>query len=164
MGLGSEFATELEQEAATTRRVLERIPGDRLGWRPHPRSFSVGQLGLHIAGVAPGVSRLALEDRVELPDFAQAEPAGTAEIIAAFDQGVSEAADRLRSISDGRYGQPWQVVQAGQVKLEMPRAALVRKILLNQLYHHRGQLTVYLRQLEIPVPSVYGPSADEMPF
>ncbi len=164
MSMVDMFTDELASEAATTRRVLERVPADRLDWRPHRKSFSLGQLALHIASIPPGVSRMALADEMEVPKFQQAAPASHAEIMDTFDRGIEEAKANLAQLDDRKLQEPWRVMRDGEAVMTVPRAGLIRAILLNQIYHHRGQLTVYLRQLDVPLPPVYGPTADESPF
>ena len=155
---------ELEQEAQTTRRVLERVPQEHLGWRPHPKSFSLGQLALHIAQTPAGVAELAMQSTAAPPQFTQAQAATSAELIPALEQSVAKAKSILAGVDDQTLMSSWRLVADGRELMVMPRVALLRAIMLNHWYHHRGQLTVYLRQLNIPVPSVYGPSADENPF
>ena len=157
--------TELEQEAETTRRVLERIPQAHLAWRPHPRSMSLGQLALHVATVPGSVAELATYDTVpEPPAFVQPEAATAAELVPALTDSVARAKQALSGFDDERMNAMWRLQAGGKEILAMPRRALVRAIMLNHWYHHRGQLLVYLRLLDQPVPSVYGPTADENPF
>ena len=164
MRLIDPILAELEQESQTTRRVLERVPEGKLTWRPHPKSMSLGQLALHLA-TAPGVvATIAFQDRVEAPSFEQPEAKSRAEILEAFTQGLATAKDLLTTIDDARAMAIWTLARGGKVLLAVPRLAMIRAILLNHSYHHRGQLSVYLRLLNVPVPSIYGPSADENPF
>jgi len=156
---------ELEQEAATTRRVLERIPQAHLSWKPHPKSMSLGQLALHVATVPGNVAALAAMDTIpEPPTFIQAEAATAAELVPSLTESVAKAKRTLGGFDDARMGAMWRLQRGGKDILAMPRAALVRTIMLNHWYHHRGQLLVYLRLLNQSVPSVYGPTADENPF
>lgn len=155
---------ELEQEAKATRRVLERIPEDKLRWRPHPKSWSLGQLALHVAGIPGGVSMLASQDTVEVPGMEQKEARTRREVLETFEQGLATAKDTLGKMSDARASSTWTLTKSDQTLMAVPRIGLVRTIMLNHQYHHRGQLCVYLRLLNVPVPSVYGPSADENPF
>jgi uncharacterized damage-inducible protein DinB len=155
---------ELDQESQTTRRVLERVPGDRLAWKPHARSMSLGQLALHLA-TAPGtVATMASQDRMEAPSFDRPEAKTRAEILDAFSRSLATAKDLLNQIDDARAMATWTLAGNGKVLMAIPRLAMLRAILLNHSYHHRGQLSVYLRLLDVPVPSIYGPSADENPF
>ena len=156
---------ELEQEAATTQRVLERIPQAHLSWKPHPKSMSLGQLALHVATVPGGVAQLAAMDTVpEPPSFVQPEAASVSELVPALTESVAKARRALGGFDDERMSAMWRLQSGGRDILAMPRAAFVRAIMLNHWYHHRGQLLVYLRLLNQSVPSVYGPTADENPF
>ena len=156
---------ELEQEAQTTKRVLERVPQAHLAWKPHPKSMSLGQLALHIATVPGGVAQMAAQPGFDAPPaFAQPSATTAAELIPALEQSIAQARQVLGGMSDERATETWTLKNGGQVVMAMPRAALLRAIMLNHWYHHRGQLSVYLRQLNVPVPSIYGPSADENPF
>lgn len=156
---------ELEQEAQTTKRVLERVPEAELGWKPHPKSMSLGQLAFHIATVPAGVAELAAGPGLDSPPtFAHPTAATAAELVPMLDQSVARARTLLGGMDDNQAMEVWTLKSGGQVLMAMPRAALLRAILLNHWYHHRGQLSVYLRQLNVPVPSIYGPSADESPF
>jgi len=162
--IAESILSEVHQEAEVTKRVLNRIPGDKLAWRPHPRSFSLGQLGLHIAAVPGAVAELALPDSVEAPAFIQPEPHDLQEILDTFSQSLEKVQRALGQIDDARMAAPWTVTRNGVVVMSVPRAAIIRSIMMNHVYHHRGQLSVYLRLLDVPVPSIYGPSADENPF
>ena len=156
---------ELEQEAETTRRVLERIPQAHLSGKPHPKSMSLGQLALHVATVPGSVAELAAVDVIpEPPAFVQPEAATAAELVPSLTASVAKARQVLGGFDDARMAAMWRLQSGGKDILAMPRAALVRSIMLNHWYHHRGQLLVYLRLLDLPVPSVYGPTADENPF
>ena len=156
---------ELEQEATTTRRVLERIPQAHLTWKPHPKSMSLGQLALHVATVPGNVAEIAAVDTVRTPPaFIQPEAASSAELVPALTESVAKAKRALGGFDDAKMGAMWRLQNGGQDVMAMPRVAFVRAIMLNHWYHHRGQLLVYLRLLNLPVPSVYGPTADENPF
>jgi uncharacterized damage-inducible protein DinB len=155
---------ELEQEAQTTKRVLERVPGDRLAWKPHQKSMSLGQLALHVATTPGGVSEMVRQSPFPVPEFTQPSAATAAELIPALDESVAKAKQNLRAIGDAGLGGMWRVVAADKELMAMPVGAVLRFIMLNHWYHHRGQLSVYLRELGVPVPSIYGPSADENPF
>lgn len=156
---------ELEQEAKTTRRVLERIPGEHLSWRPHPKSMSLGQLALHVATVPGNVAELAAADTIaDLPAFTQPEAATASELLPALTDSVAKARRALGGFDDDRMGAMWRLQSRGRDIMAMPRIAFVRAVMLNHWYHHRGQLLVYLRLLDQSVPSVYGPTADENPF
>ena len=156
---------ELEQEAGTTRRVLERIPQAHLTWKPHIKSMSLGQLALHVATVPGNVAELAALDTIpEPPSFVQPEAASTSELLPSLTESVAKAKRALGAFDDARMNAMWRLQSGGRDILAMPRVAFVRAIMLNHWYHHRGQLLVYLRLLNQSVPSVYGPTADENPF
>ena len=156
---------ELEQEAVATARVLERVPQEHLSWRPHPRSMSLGQLALHVATIPGNVAELASVDTIpEPPQFIQAEAATAAELVPTLRASVARARQVLGGFDDAKMGATWRLMAGGQEIMAMPRAAVARMIMLNHWYHHRGQLLVYLRMHDVPLPSVYGPTADENPF
>ena len=155
---------ELDQESQTTRRVLERVPGDRLGWKPHDKSMSLGQLALHIASTPGAVSDMVRHSPMQPPQFVQPSAATAAELVPALEQSVAKAKENLRAIGDAGLGSTFRVMQGDTELMAMPVGAALRFIMLNHWYHHRGQLSVYLRELGVPVPSIYGPSADENPF
>lgn len=164
MQMSDAFIAEMAQEAETTRRVLSRLPEDKLGWSPHEKSMTLGQLGLHVA-VTPGqVADLISQDVDEMPEFGRPQPSSHAEIMTALDESIANAKRRLASWDDSAMGAEWTLKGGGRTILAMPRVGMVRAIMLNHWYHHRGQLAVYLRLLGEPVPSIYGPSADENPF
>ena len=164
MALIDGILQELEQEAQTTRRVLERVPESRMSWKPHAKSMSLGQLALHVATTPGGVAELASRPSIPLPPFTHPAATTTAEVLQALDDSVARARKLLVDMDDATLAATWKVLDGDRVVLAMPRAALLRAIMLNHWYHHRGQLSVYLRQLNVPVPSIYGPSADENPF
>jgi len=157
---------EIQQEAATTKRVLERVPGDKLAWKPHPRSMSIGQLAMHIATIPGGITKLAQVDDFEVnpANFTPPVPKNTQEILTALDASVKAAQEYLGGVSEAAAMGGWRATVNGKEVMAMPRAAMLRAIMLNHWYHHRGQLSVYLRLLDVPVPSIYGPSADENLF
>jgi uncharacterized damage-inducible protein DinB len=156
---------ELEQEAETTRRVLERIPQAHLSWKPHPKSMSLGQLALHVATVPGNVAEFAAQDTVpEPPNFTQPEAATAAELVPSLTESVARARRVLGGFDDAKMAATWRLKNGDRELMAMPRVAFVRAVMLNHWYHHRGQLLVYLRLLNQSVPSVYGPTADENPF
>jgi uncharacterized damage-inducible protein DinB len=165
MTIANALLAELEQEAQTTRRVLERIPHAHLSWKPHPKSMSLGQLALHVATVPGNVAELlAMDTMLEPPAFVQQEAATAAELVPALTESVAKARRHLGGFDDAAMGATWRLMSGGREVMAMPRVAFARAVMLNHWYHHRGQLLVYLRLLDLPVPSVYGPSADENPF
>jgi uncharacterized damage-inducible protein DinB len=159
-------AAEFRDEAKTTRRVLERVPAGKLTWKPHDKSLSAGQLALHIATVPGRFGPLLqkAEHEVDPNGFQFPEPKSTEEILAVFDQSVSEAGAFLAGLTDEQARANWTLKARGQTLFTKSKLDIIRMIMLSHVYHHRGQLSVYLRLLDVPVPSIYGPSADENPF
>ena len=155
---------EFDQEVQTTRRVLERVPGDRLGWKPHPKSMSLGQLALHVATVPGAVAEMSQQSPFPIPEFTQPSAAIAAELIPALEGSAARARQILRGLDDAALAKTWRAMDGDREVMALPVGALLRAIMLNHWYHHRGQLCVYLRQVGALVPSVYGPSADENPF
>jgi uncharacterized damage-inducible protein DinB len=155
---------EIDQEAQTTRRVLDRIPEDKLSWKPHPKAFSLGQLALHIAAAPGNIAGAVAQDSFEVPNFAQAEAKSRQEVLDTFSKSQETVKATLNKMDDAKLMSMWSLTKNGKVLMSVPRIGFIRSILMNHLYHHRGQLSVYLRILDVPVPSIYGPSADENPF
>jgi uncharacterized damage-inducible protein DinB len=155
---------EFDNEAGTTRRVLERVPSDKLGWKPHEKSMSLGVLALHVAASPAVICGWAAQDETTFKGEATPPPTSTAEILAAHDQGVKTVKETLGKLGDEGLTKMWTAKAGGNTLMTMPKTALVRSIVMNHWIHHRGQLSVYLRLLDVPVPSIYGPSADENPF
>lgn len=155
---------EVTREGATTRRVLERVPEDKLAWKPHIKSMSLGTLALHVATVPGALADLVSEPVRDVPGFTPPEARSVAEILTALDASLARAKQRLTEFTDEDMRAEWQMTSGGRTLVALPRIEMLRAVMLNHWYHHRGQLTVYLRLLDVPVPSVYGPSADENPF
>lgn len=164
MAMIDAFLQELEHEAKTTKRVLERVPDNKLGWRPHQKARTLGELALHVAGTPGAVARLAAQSEIQAPDFKDPVPNSAAELIPALEESIATARQVLGSMDDATLNSTWRMKRNGQEIMAIPRAAFLRSIMLNHWYHHRGQLSVYLRQLGVQIPSIYGPSADENPF
>ncbi len=158
------FIAELEQEAMTTRRVLERVPNDQLAWKPHQKSMSLGQLALHVATIPGNVAEIAAVSPFQVPPFTQPAAATTSELLPALDASVAKARTILGGMDDAALAATWRLMHGDREMMALPRGAVLRTIMLNHWYHHRGQLSVYLRALNVPLPSIYGPSADENPF
>ena len=156
---------EFEAEAATTRRVLERVPADKLAWKPHDKSMSLGKLALHVAMSPAFITDWAVQDTVTMSGGNPPDPTTTKEILDAHDTGAAKTKSNISSIGDANMGKMWAIQGPdGATMMSMPKANLLRTIAFNHTYHHRGQLSVYLRLLNVPVPSIYGPSADENPW
>jgi uncharacterized damage-inducible protein DinB len=157
---------ELDQEAQTTRRVLERVPGEHLAWRPGTQGMTLGQLAWHVATIPGGIAQLARMDGLEAGavDFEPRMPASTDELLPALDAALENARAFLRGLTADEAAAPWRLTSGGQEVFTIPRSALIRTLMLNHWYHHRGQLAVYFRCLGVPVPAIYGRSADEKLF
>ena len=160
-----ELLQELEQEAPSTRRVLERIPQDRLDWKPHEKSMSLGQLALHVAtlprAIADVSTRPTFDVRTNVP---RPSPASVAEVLSVLEASVQAAKEILGGMDDAALAMPWRMMAGDREVMALTRSGLLRTVLFNHWYHHRGQLTVYLRLLGVPLPAVYGTSADENPI
>jgi uncharacterized damage-inducible protein DinB len=158
--------SEIQQEAAITKRVLERVPADKLAWRPHPKSMSLGQLALHIATIPGNLSKLAQQDGLDISQANFDPPAArdAKEILSAFEAGMKATEENLGQLTESTAMGPWRLTAKGKEISSVPRVVFLRSVMLNHWYHHRGQLSVYLRLLEVPVPVIYGRSADENPF
>ena len=158
----NEFLSELELEATTTRRLLERVPGDKFDWKPHPKSKPLGELAEHIAEIPMRIAALAARDSFDASNLRQpGTPSSVDALLASFDESIAAARETISAMSDADLGGMWRMTRDGQDLMAMPRGAVLRNILFNHWYHHRGQLTVYLRLNDVPLPSVYGPTADE---
>jgi uncharacterized damage-inducible protein DinB len=156
--------SEFREEIPATRRVLERVPADKLSWKPHPKSRSLGELAMHVASIPSMAQRIAKTDEFAAGSATPAVANTVEDIRAAFEKNARAAEEHLGQMSDQTAQGKWRLVFRGKEIFNKPRAAVLRTTMLNHLYHHRGQLTVYLRLLDVPVPVVYGPTADENPF
>jgi len=159
--LWSSLVAELQREAQTTGRVLERIPEDRLSWRPHPKSMSLGQLGMHIAGLSRGIAQFISPPASEVPTVPIPEPESVQAMLDLLENSTSFASQAIEAWGDKGLAQEFKMTAREQTLMAMPRVAWIRTLMMNHAYHHRGQLTVYLRLLDVPLPSIYGPTADE---
>ena len=163
MAIKDGLLADYDHEMGTTRRLLERLPDDRLGWKPHPRSMSLGGLATHLGNI-PHWGGTILNDASF--DLAAAPPnlqekTSRAEILAAFDDTCKLTRGWMATMSDGEYQSLWTLKRGSQQIFSVPRVAAFRSFVLHHMIHHRGQLSVYLRMNEVPVPAIYGPSADE---
>jgi len=164
MALAESLLPDFDSEMAATRRLLERVPEDAMAWRPHPRSYSLGELAGHLAVIPRWGRSILNHDFHDLASAQPASPPGAAtrvEVLAEFDGHVAEVRRALLERSDAELQAPWELRQRDQVLMSLPRLAALRRFLLHHLIHHRGQLTVYLRLRDVPLPPTYGPSADE---
>jgi uncharacterized damage-inducible protein DinB len=155
---------EFRAEVPATRRVLERVPGDKLGWKPHTKSRSLGELATHIAGIAGMAERIATTDEFAPGSASPLKLTTAEEIRERFEQNVRGADEALSNLSDEAANGKWRLVFQGKEIFSKPRVEALRSNVLNHLYHHRGQMSVYLRLLDVAVPAVYGPTADDNPF
>lgn len=156
---------EFDREMTTTRTVLERVPEDRFAWKPHVKSFSLGELATHVANLPTWGTETLNRSEIDIGGSPTlAAMSSTAEVLAAFDANVAAARAALVAKTDAELAAPWSLKRSGKTVFSMPKSAVLRAFVLSHLIHHRGQLTVYLRLLDVPVPSVYGPSADEPAF
>lgn len=166
MTIAQVLLPEFEQEMQGTRKVLERIPDDKWGWKPHEKSGTLGWLATHV-GTVPDWIAMTMKTEVfdyapvDGPSYEPPKITNRAELLAAFDKAVADARTAISKGSDEDFSKKWTLLGGGKEIFSMPRAACVRGMCLNHLYHHRGQLTVYLRLVGVPVPGLYGPSADE---
>jgi uncharacterized damage-inducible protein DinB len=158
--------TEFREEAVITKRILERIPADKLFWKPHAKSMSLGQLANHIATVPGRLAKITQQDEFDVSQgsFDPPSPKNVQEIHTAFEQSVRDAEECLAEMSEQKAQGGWRLMFKDKEVFTKPRVRVLRSIMLNHWYHHRGQLSVYLRLLDVPVPVIYGRSADENPF
>jgi len=154
---------EFREEVPATRRLLERVPQDKLAWKPHQKSRSLGELAMHIANIPGMAERVANYE--EFSPGTPPPPANSVEDIrAAFEKNARTAEQLLSNMTEQTALGSWRLVYKGKEIFRKPRHAVLRTSMLNHMYHHRGQLSVYLRLLDVPVSMVYGPTADENPF
>lgn len=155
---------EFRAEVPATRRLLERVPGDKLTWKPHAKSRTLGELATHIAGIAGMAERIATTEEYAPGGASPLKLNSIEEIRERFDQNVRGAEQALSNMTDEAATAHWRLVFQGKEIFSRPRVEALRSNVLNHLYHHRGQMSVYLRLLDVSVPAVYGPTADENPF
>lgn len=160
---------EFDNEMANTRKALERVPDDRFAWKPHDKSFALGALATHVANIPHWAAMTFQTTELDLaPPGAEPMPPAKAdnraEVLALFEKSVAEARAALQAASDAQFMEPWSLLLGGRTIFTMPRYAVYRGMVMNHLVHHRAQLTVYYRLNDVPVPSLYGPSADEQNF
>ncbi len=160
MSIAETLLPELDLEMASTRKVLERIPTDKGKWKPHPKSFSLGHLAQLVAAMPGWLTNAVQETELNLGGFSGYTYEKTEDLLKSFDKNVREARKAIQSARDADFMVPWSLKHGDHVIFTMPRAAVVRQT-ISHLVHHRGQLTVYLRLIDVPVPSIYGPTADE---
>lgn len=155
---------EFDREMGLTRRALERVPDGQFEWRPHPTSVTLGRLAEHLTEMPQWATITMTQDGIEMTTGRPADyvrPATRAAVLAQFDAYLKAGRANLAGKTDAEFAAPWTLKMQGQKVFTMPKAAVMRNFVLNHMIHHRGQLTVYLRMLGVPVPSIYGPSGDE---
>ena len=163
MSIGQDYLPEFDQEMAATRKVLERVPSDKPDWKPHPKSFSMAHLAQLVSWMPGWITQTLSQPSLDLATATGYSNQSTATLLAGFDKNVAEAREALKSVPDSAWKETWQLKRGGQVMFGAPRAVIIRQH-INHLVHHRAQLGVYLRLNDIPVPSAYGPTADERGF
>ncbi|MBV8732754.1 MAG: DinB family protein [Acidobacteriia bacterium] len=169
MTISETLLPEFDNEMANTRKTLERVPDDKFDWKPHPKSFAMGPLAIHLATLVGWTNDTIAKDNFDVAPQGQSSnqpPAikSRADLLKTFDEGVVKARTALAGASDEHLLKPWSLLAGGKTLMTMPRTAVIRSFVLSHVIHHRAQLGVYLRLNDIPVPSIYGPSADENPF
>ncbi len=169
MPISAGLLPEFDHEMANTRRELERVPDGKFDWKPHPKSMALGRLASHLAELPGwGTMTLTTEELDIAPPGPTSRPpsilSGRAELLAVFDRNVAEARTAIAAAPDAAWMVPWTLKKGGQTLMTMPRVAVMRSLVMNHLIHHRAQLGVFLRLLDVPLPSLYGPSADEAPM
>ncbi len=162
MGMIDALAMEYQYETGVTRKVIDRLPEDKYGWKPHDKSMTAGQLASHIVEIQGWTAGTLAQDEFKMDDYKPFKPKSKAELLKTFDALVAESLKAMKSgVSDAALMKNWKMTQKGQTILDMPKVQVLRAWVLNHQIHHRGQLSVYLRLVGAPVPSIYGPSADE---
>lgn len=162
MGMIDALAMEYQYETGVTRKVVERVPEDKFGWKPHDKSMTALQLASHITEIQGWTADTIASDEFKIDDYKPYVPKTKAELLQTFDKLVADSLKAMKGgVTDQALMQQWKMTQKGQTILQMPKVAVLRTWVLNHQIHHRGQLSVYLRLLGQPVPSIYGPSADE---
>jgi uncharacterized damage-inducible protein DinB len=165
MALADTLLPEFDHEMGATRKVLERVRDDKHEWKPHPKSFSLGALATHVANLPTWGTETLTKSEIDVSGNPTVSAlASTADILAAFDRNVAAARGALAGKTDAELAAMWSLRRNGKTLFSMPKSAVWRSFVVSHLIHHRAQLTVYLRLLDVPIPSIYGPSADEPAF
>jgi uncharacterized damage-inducible protein DinB len=165
MPIAKTILAEFNHETANTRRVLERIPEEHAAWRPHPKSYSLGDLALHIASLPAWVGVTLKQDELDFAEGGRKDPKRTFDtrkvLLQEYDDNVFAAVSAIADASDDEMKQKWTLKNGGVVVFSLPRVAVLRSFVMNHMIHHRGQMTVYLRLKNVPLPAIYGATADE---
>lgn len=163
MALSATLVAEIKHTATATRRILERVPTEQLGWQPHEKSMTLGRLASHVAELTQWM-KIILEGRefdFATSQFNRRNVVTNEALLAIFDENIKEATTLLEAATDEQLNEKWKLQRAGTVLFDIPKKVAIRELIMNHIIHHRGQLSVYLRLLDIPVPGMYGQSADE---
>jgi len=164
MTIAKALLAEFEVQAPVTRKFLERLPEDKLTWKPHHKSMSAGQLAYHLASVPGAIVRFVQNNPAQAPEsFNFPQPASRDEILKTFDESIATVRSLLPNFDDAAMNETWRMIAGGREVLAQPRASFLRDVMLSHWYQHRGQFSVYLRMLDVAVPASWGPSADEPP-
>lgn len=166
MPISQALLPEFDHEMANTRKALERVPEDKFGWKPHEKSMTLGRLATHVAELAGWVPTTLERESLDLappgaPAYQPQTAGSRAELLESFDKNVAAARAVIGGAADAQWMVPWTLLVGGKTMFSMPRIAVLRGMVMNHMIHHRGQLAVYLRLNDVPVPALYGPSADE---
>jgi len=165
MAIRDALLPEFDHEMGSTRRVIERVPAADLGWAPHEKSFNMGKLAWHVSNIPNWIHATLDASVFDLAsmgdDVRTKEPASVDDVLKAFDESVKKAREKIAEQTDSALLSPWTLKKDGQEMFTMPKISVVRSFVMNHIIHHRGQLTVYLRLRNVPLPALYGPSADE---
>ncbi len=165
MTISETLLPEFDQEMANTRAILECVPEDKLAWKPHEKSMTMGRLASHVGEMPQWAAFTINQDKLELtPDFKPLNAATKRELMDAFSANIAAAREAIAGASDAHLSKAWSLIYGGKPIFTMPRAAVLRTMVMSHLIHHRAQLGVYLRLNDIPIPGMYGPSADAKTF
>lgn len=160
MSFADDYLAEFDQEMATTRRCIERVPTEKGKWKPHEKSFPLGHLAQLVSAMPGWITNVLTEDALDMDGYPGYSYETTETLLEQFDAHVAAAREAIRATKDEDLDANWSLRNGEQVFMTLPRGVVARQT-LNHLVHHRGQLTVYLRLIDVPVPSIYGPTADE---
>jgi uncharacterized damage-inducible protein DinB len=169
MAISQALLPEFDMEMANTRKTLERIPENKFGWKPHEKSMELGRLASHLAELPGWTEHTLTQESIDInppggQQFEAANLSSRKEVLDLFDKNVASARAAIAGASDAEFMKPWSLLNGGTVVFTLPKAAVLRSFVLSHSIHHRAQLGVYLRLNDVPVPSIYGPSADESAF
>jgi uncharacterized damage-inducible protein DinB len=162
--IAQSLLAEFVIQAPITRRFLERLPDDKLTWKPHEKSLTAGQLAYHLASVPGGICRFVQNNPAQAPNFNFPQPESRAEVLKTFDESIATVREILPTYDDDAMHETWRLVAGDKELMAQPRGLFIRDVMLSHWYQHRGQFSVYLRMLNIPVPASWGPSGDEAPL